>query len=184
MNQRIVALLVVLGVALLAAGCGSDGDQASPTPTAATPTSPAVSQASPSGSPVRSDVSLRGENVEKVADSAVQQVTWADGTVYQETIPVLMLRTLGRPDASHGRRVVARWLEDNRWQVTIFLRMEDRSTDPPTVIDLQAEFYYDEGSGAFEAANGRAAFALTGRDPCAGNEPSADLCPLDKEVEP
>jgi hypothetical protein len=51
------------------------------------------------------------------------------------------------------------------------------------VTDLQAEFYYDEASGAFEAANGRASFALTGRDLCAGNQPAADLCPLDKEIE-
>jgi glucose/arabinose dehydrogenase len=184
MTQRILALLVALSVAVLAVGCGSGGDQASPTPTPATPTASAASQASPSGSPVHSDLSLRGENVEKVANSAVQTVTWADGTVYEETIWALMLRTLGQPDASHGRRVVARWLEDDRWQVTIFLHMEDRSTDPPTVTDLQAEFYYDEASGTFEAANGRASFALTGRDPCAGNQPAADLCPLDKQIGP
>jgi hypothetical protein len=182
MNQRIVALLVALGVAVLAAGCGSDSDQASPTAAPATPTPPVESQGSPTGSPVRSDLSLRGENVEKVADNAVQQVTWADGTKYEETIPTLMLRTLGQPDAPQGRRVVARWLEDDRWQVTVFIHLEDRSTDPPTVTDLRGEFYYSEGSGTFEAANGRASFALTGRDPCASDHPAADLCLLDKEI--
>ena len=122
--------------------------------------------------------------MEKVADSAVQRVTWDDGTVNEEPLPALLLRTVGRPDAPHGRRVVARWLEDNRWLVTIFIRIEDRSTDPPTVIDLRAELYYDEGSGTFEAANGRAYFALTGRDPCPSDHPAADLCPLDKEIGP
>lgn len=182
MNQRIVALLVALGVAVLAAGCASGGDEVSPTPAPATPTPTVGSQAPPTAAP-RSELSQRGEKVEEVADSAVQRVTWADGTVYQESIPQLMVRTLGRPDAPHGRRVVARWLGDNRWQVTIFLRMEDRSTTPPTVIDLRADFYYDEGSGVFEAANGRAYFSLTGRDPCAFDQPPADLCPLDKEIE-
>ena len=184
MKQWIVALLVTLGVVLLAAGCGSDGDQTSPTAAPATPTALAVSQGSPTSSPVRSDISRRGEDVEKVADTVAQRVTWADGTVFEETIWTLMLRTLGRPDASHGRRVVARWLEDDRWQVTLLLHMEDRSTDPPTVTALRGEFYYDEVSGAFEAANGRGSFALTGRDPCASDKPPADLCPLDKEINP
>ena len=183
MKQWIVALLVTLGVVLLATGCGSDSDQASPTATPATPTASAVSQGSPTGSPVRSDISKRGEDVERVADTVAQRVTWADGTVYEETIWTLILRTLGQPDASHGRRVVARWLDDERWQVTIYIHMEDRSTDPPTVTDLRGEFSYDEVSGTFEAANGRGSFALTGRDPCTGDNPSADLCPLDKEVE-
>lgn len=172
-------MLLALGLALVVAGCGSDGGETSPTSAPATTASQTPSTALP-----RSDLSLRGENVERVADSAVQRVTWADGTVHEETIPALMLRTVDRPDAPHGRRVVARWLDDDRWQVTIFLHMEDRSTDPPTVVDLRAELYYDEGSTAFEPANGRAYFALTGRDPCASDQPSADLCPLDKEIGP
>jgi hypothetical protein len=182
MSQRIVAMLPALVIAIVAAGCGSNSDETSPTSAPATPTVTG-SQVPPITIP-RSELSLRGENVEKVADSAVQRITWPDGTVYEETIPALMLTTVGRPDAPHGRRVVARWLEDDRWQVTIFLRIEDHSTDPPTVIDLRAELYYDEGSSAFEPANGRAYFALTGRDPCASDQPSADLCPLDKEIHP
>ena len=177
-----VALLLALGIAVMAVGCGSDGDEASPTSVPATSTAAGTpgSGFTPSS---RSELSLRGEDVERVADSTVQKVTWPDGTVYEETIPTLMLRTIGRPDASHGRRVVARWLEDERWQVTIFLHMEDRSTDPKTVIDLVAEFSHDEGSGVFEPANGRAIFAFTGRDPCASDEPPADICPLDIEIE-
>ena len=179
MSQRIVVLLL-LSVAVLAAGCGSDGDETSPTSTPATPA--VTGTQAPANVGPRSDLSLRGENAEKVANTGVQTVTWADGTVYEETIPVLILRTLGRPDASHGRRVVARWLEDDRWQVTIYVHIEDRSTDPPTVTDLRAEFYYDESAGTFEGANGRGYFALKGSDPCASDEPPADLCPLDKEV--
>jgi hypothetical protein len=44
------------------------------------------------------------------------------------------------PNASHGHRVVAAWLGDARWQVTIFMRVVDRSTEPPTVTDLVGEF--------------------------------------------
>ena len=119
-----------------------------------------------------------------MADTAVQHVTWADGNSYDETLATLILRTLGKPDAPSGRRVLATYLEGERWQVTIFTHLEDRSTDPPTVTDLLAEFYYDEGSKTFEAANGRASFALTGRDPCASDKPPVDLCPLDKAVNP
>ena len=122
--------------------------------------------------------------MEKVADTTVQRVTWADGTGYEGTIPGLMLRSAGLADAPHGRRVVSAWLGDDRWQVTIFIHLEDRSTDPPTVIDLRGELYYDESSEEFEAANGRASFALTGRDPCASDEAPADLCPLDEEIVP
>ena len=183
MARRILALPLVLAVAVLVAGCGSDGGETSPTPTPATLMPTTESQASATVLP-GSDLPLRGENVEKVANSAVQRVTWADGTVYEEIISTLMLRTLGRPDAPQGRRVVARWLGEDRWQITIFLRTEDRSTDPPTVIDLVGELYYDERSGVFEAANGRAYFAFTGRDPCASDEPPDDLCPLDKEIVP
>ena len=183
MIGRAVVLLLALGIAIVAIGCGSDGDGASPTaaPATSTATGSTTTPVTPSG---RSELSLRGEDVERVADSAVQKVTWPDGTVYEEPIYTLMLRTLGKPDAPHGRRVVARWLEDERWLVTIFLRTEDRSTDPKTVIDLSAEFSHEEGSGVFEPVNGRAVFAFTGRDPCASDEPSADLCPLDKEIEP
>jgi hypothetical protein len=182
MILRTVALLVALGIAVVAVGCGSNGDEATPTGVAGTSTATGTpgSFATPSA---RSELSLRGEEVERVADSAVQKVTWPDGTVYEEPIYTLMLRTLGKPDAPQGRRVVARWLADDRWQVTIFLRMEDRSTDPKTVIDLRADFSYEEGTGVFEPVNGRAVFAFTGRDPCASDEPPADLCPLDKEIE-
>jgi len=181
MNMRVVVLLLTLGIAVAAVGCGSNGDKTSSTVIPGTSTAPAGSE-TPAGTVQRSELSLRGEEVERVADTAVQHVTWADGNSYDETLPTLILRTLGQPDAPHGRRVVARWLEGQRWQVTIFTHLEDRSTDPPTVTDLVAEFYYDEGSKTFEAANGRGSFALTGRDPCASDKPSADLCPLDKEV--
>jgi len=182
--MRIVALLLFLGIAVAAVACGSDNDKASPSSTPAAGTSTATGSETPGATPPRSALSPRGEEVERVADSAVQRVTWADGTVYEETIPTLIMRTLGQPDAPHGRRVLASWLEDDRWLVTIFTHIEDRSTDPPTVTDLLAEFYYDEGTGEFEAANGRGSFALTGRDPCASDEPSSDLCPLDKEIVP
>jgi len=192
MSQRIVALLFVLGIGIVAAGCGSDGDDTSPTTAPATTEAtgtqiaspPATVSQTPSTSPPRSDLSQRGENVEKVADTVLQKVTWADGTAYEETIAALMLRTIDRPGAPHGRRVVARWLEDDRWLVTIYIHIEDRSTDPPTVIDLIGELYYDESSETFEPANGRASFAFTGRDPCTGAQPPAELCPLDKEVTP
>ena len=182
--MRIVALLLFLGIAVAAVACGSDSDETSPSPTSPAATAATMGSQTPTSVLPGSDLSARGEEVERVADTSVQHVTWADGTVYEETIPTLILRTLGQPDAPSGRRVVARWLEGERWQVTIFTRIEDRSTDPPTVTDLRAEFYYDEGSEEFEAANGRASFALTGRDPCASDEPPDDLCPLDKEIVP
>jgi len=180
--MRIVTLLLLSGILTVAVACGSDGDDTPPTSTPATPATPPGSQAWPAVSPVGPGLSLGGEDVENLGDSAVLRVTWADGTVYEETLPSLILRTIDRPDAPQGRRVVARWLANDRWQVTIFLRTTDRSTDPPTVIDLRAELYFDGSSGTFEPANGRAYFALTGRDPCATEEPPAELCPLDKEI--
>ena len=180
MSRRFVALLFLLGIALVAAGCGSDGDDTSPT---STPATPAATGSETPGTPFpRSDISKRGEDVEKVADTVLQEVTWADGTTYDETIAALMLRSDDRPGAAHGRRVVASWLEDDHWQVTIYIHIEDRSTDPPTVIDLIGELYYDESDETFEPANGRASFAFTGRDPCASDKPNPDLCPLDKEI--
>jgi len=180
--MRIATLLLLSGIFAVAVACGSDGDDASPT---STPATPAAVESEVPGTPLpRSELSIRGENVEKVANTSLQRVTWADGTVYEEIIPSLILRTIDRPDAPHGRRVVAAWLGDDRWQVTIFTRIEDRTTDPTTVIDLRAEFYYDEGSNTFEPANGRGYFALKGSDPCASDEPPDDLCPLDKEIVP
>ena len=180
--MRIVTLLLLSGLFAVAVACGSDGDE---TPSTSAPaTSAAAGSQVPGTALPRSDLSLRGENVEKVADTAVQHVTWDDGTAYEETIPTLILRTIGQPDAPHGRRVVSAWLGDDRWQVTIFVHIEDRSTDPPTVTDLLGELYYDEVANTFEPANGRASFALTGRDPCDSDEPPADLCPLDKEIKP
>jgi hypothetical protein len=180
--MRIIALLLFSGVLLLAVACGSDDEGASPSPT---PTAPSVAVSETPVTPAsQSPLSLRGEEAERVADSEVQRVTWDDGTQYEETLPTLMLRTIGRPDASHGRRVVATWLGDTRWQVTIYTHMEDRTTDPPMVTDLRGEFFYDEASKKFEAANGRAAFALTGRDPCPPDDPDPNLCPLDKEIVP
>jgi len=180
--MRAVVLLLALGLAAAVVACGSDSDETSPTSTSGTPA--ATTSQTPATMPSGSDLSKRGEEVEKVTDTAVQRVTWADGKTYEEILPTLVLRTIGRPDAPSGRRVVARWLDGTRWLVSILTRVEDRSTDPPTVIDLRAEFYYDETSKVFEPANGRGYFALKGTDPCASEEPSADLCPLDKEVTP
>jgi hypothetical protein len=131
-----------------------------------------------------SDISSRGEEVETLANTVVRTVTWEDGTTYEETISDLVFRTAGKPDAGHGHRVVASWLGDTRWQVTIFMRVVDRSVEPAVTLDLQAEFYYDEEKDDFTAANGRALFALTGRDPCTSGQPEPDYCPLDKEVRP
>ena len=78
--------------------------------------------------------------------------------------------------------MVARRVGDASWQVTIFMRVVDRSTEPPMVTDLPGEFYYDEEKGDFTAANGRRLFALTGGDPCPSGQPDPDYCPLDKEV--
>jgi hypothetical protein len=180
--MRIMALVLLSGMLTLAIACGSDSDGVPSTPA---PGTPAVVGSGTPGTPFpRSELSLRGEAVEKVADTEAQRVTWDDGTEYEETIPTLILRTIGDPDAPHGRRVVAAWLGDDRWQVTIFIHIEDRTTDPPTVTDLRGEFFYDEGSKEFEAANGRASFALTGKDPCPADSPDSNLCPLDKEVVP
>jgi len=129
-----------------------------------------------------SDISKRGEDIETLANTVVQQVTWEDGTTYEESISDLVFRTAGKPDAGHGHRVVARWLGDTRWQLIIYMRVVDRSTEPDTVTDLTGEFYYDEEKDEFTAANGRALFALTGGDPCPSGQPDPDYCPLDKEI--
>jgi hypothetical protein len=118
-----------------------------------------------------------------VANTVVRRVVWEDGTTQEGTISNLVFRTAGKPEAGHGHRVVARWLDDARWQVTIFMRVVDRSTEPSTVTDLVAEFYYDENKDEFTAANGRAVLALTGRNPCTSGQAEPDYCPLDKELE-
>jgi len=153
----------------------------------ATPTSPLSASPSPGGLPITvtaTDISSRGEKVERLANSGPRRVTWEDGTTYEESMSDLVFRTAGKPDASHGQRVVARWLGDARWQVTIFMRVVDRSTEPPTETNLVGEFYYDEEMDEFAAANGRALFALTGQDPCTSDQPELDYCPLDNEIDP
>jgi len=153
----------------------------------ATPASPQPTSPGPDGTPITpgaTDISLRGEKVETLANTVVRRVTWEDGTTHEETISDLVFRTAGKPDAGHGHRVVARWLGDASWQVSISMRVVDRSTEPPTETDLQAEFYYDEEKDEFTAANGRALFALTGRNSCTSDQPQPDYCPLDKEVRP
>jgi hypothetical protein len=162
---------------------------ATPSPTApeATAGSPQPASPSPASTPptvLATDISLRGAEIETLANTVVREVTWADGTTYEGTISDLVFRTAGNPDAGHGQRVVARWLGDARWQVTIFMRVVDHSTRPETVTDLVGEFYYDEETDDFTAANGRALFALTGQDPCTSDQAEADYCPLDKEVNP
>jgi hypothetical protein len=127
---------------------------------------------------------LIAEEVERLANTLVRRVTWEDGTTYEGTIPDLVFHTVGKPDAGEGHRVVASWLAGARWQVTIFMRVGDRSTEPPTVTDLVGQFYYDEEKDEFAAANGRALFALTGRNSCTSTQPDPDYCPLDKEVSP
>jgi hypothetical protein len=176
----------------MAVGCEGEKETpiaATPSATApeATPESPQPASPTPEGTPAiaaPTDISSRGEEVETLANTVAQKVTWEDGATYEAPIPDLVFRTSGMPNAGHGHRVVASWLEDARWQVTIFMRVEDRSVDPMISTDLQAEFYYDEEKAEFTAANGRALFALTGRDSCASDQPEPDYCPLDKEVSP
>jgi len=182
MNRTLVVakLGAVCLCLVLAAACATDEADIADTPTL---TTPEATRASPQPTrPGASDISLRGEKVESLANTVVQQVTWEDGTTHEESISDLVFRTAGKPDAGHGHRVVARWLGDTRWQVTIFMRVVDRSTEPDTVTDLTGEFYYDEERDEFSAANGRALFALTGGDPCPSGQPDPDYCPLDKEI--
>ncbi len=193
MNRTLVVakLGAVCLCLVLAAACATDEEDIAATPTTttpeATPASPRPTSPRPGGTPITaraSDISLRGEKVESLANTAVRRVTWEDGTTYEESISDLIFRTAGKPDAGHGHRVVAYWLGDTRWQVIIFMRVVDRSTEPDTVTDLTGEFYYDEERDEFSAANGRALFALTGRNPCPSGQPEPDYCPLDKEVRP
>jgi hypothetical protein len=117
------------------------------------------------------NISSRGERVESLANTVVRRVAWEEGTTYEGSISYLVFRTAGKPDVGHGHRVVARWVGDASWQVTIFMRVVDRSTEPPMVTDLPGEFYYDEEKDEFAAANGRARFALTDRNPCTSGQP-------------
>jgi hypothetical protein len=190
MNRTpVVAQLGVVCLCLvLAAACAAEEDIAA-TPTAttpeATPTSPQTASPGPGDTPITrgtTDISSGGEWVESLANTAVRRVLWEDGTTYEGSISDQVSRTAGTPDAGHGHRVVPRWLGDARCQVTIFMRVVDRSTEPPTVTDLLGEFYYDEEKDEFTAANGRARFALTGINPCTSAQPEPDYCPLDKEV--
>lgn len=191
MNKRLLLppLIAACSCLLVAAGCAAEEETAA-TPTAvsqATPTTPQPGSPTPEGTPLTvtaGDISMRGDKVETVANTTVLQVEWEDGATYVETIPDLIFRTAARPDAGRGYRTVARWLGDNRWQVTIFMRVVDRSTEPQTVLDLQAEFYYDEGKNEFTAANGRGEFALSGQNPCPSPETESEYCPLDKEIQP
>jgi hypothetical protein len=176
---------------VMATGCAGEETDIAATSTAtapqATPASPDPASPSPGGTPITvtaADISSRGEKVERVANSEPRRVTWEDGTTYEESMSDLVFRTAVKPDASHGQRVVARWLGDASWQVTIFMRVVDRSTEPPTETNLVGEFYYDEEKDEFTAANGRALFALTGQDPCTSDQPELDYCPLDNEIHP
>jgi hypothetical protein len=182
MNRTLIvaALGTICLCVAMAAGCAEEEADIAATPT---PTTPEATRASPQPpTPGATDISKRGEEIETLANTALQQVTWEDGTTYEESISDLVFRTAGKPDAGHGHRVVARWLADTSWQVTIFMRVVDRSTDPETVTDLTGEFYYDEEKDEFTAANGRGLLALTGRNPCTGAQPEPDYCPLDTEV--
>jgi len=176
---------------LLAAACGGQEEDTAATPTGAvsetTTASPQPTSPSQEGTPTTvaaTDISTRGERVESLANTAVRPVTFEDGTTHEGTVSDLVFRTAGKPDAGHGHRVLARWLGDARWQVTISMRVVDPSTEPPTVTDLLGEFYYDEEKDEFAAANGRALFALTGRNPCSSGQPEPDYCPLDQELSP
>jgi len=176
---------------VMAVGCGGEEAHIAATPSAtapeATPGSPQPTSPRPGGTAATAgatDISSRGEKVETLANTIVRTVTWEDGTTSEGSIADLVFRTAGKPDAGHGHRVVATWLEDARWQVTIFMRVIDRSVEPAVTLDLRADFYYDEEKDDFTAANGRALFALTGQNPCASGQPEPDYCPLDKEVSP
>ncbi len=169
---------------LAASGCDTEEEGLPATPTATVPEGTAPAQSATPTRPAATGIAARGEEVERLANTAVQRVTWEDGTTYEEPIADLVFRTAGVPDAGRGYRTVARWLGDDKWQVTIAMRVVDRSAQPPTSLDLQGEFYYDDDTGDFTAANGRAEFALTGRNPCPSPDVQSDLCPLDKEVLP
>ena len=192
--KRIFALAQLAAICLcvaMAVGCEEEETSTTATPSAtapeATPESPQPASPGPEGTPATAgptDISSRGAEIETLANTVVRTVTWGDGTTYEGTISDLVFRTAGKPDAGHGHRVVASWLGGARWQVTIFMRLIDRSVDPAVTLDLQAEFYYDEEKDDFTAANGRALFALAGQDPCTSGQPEPDYCPLDKEVRP
>lgn len=187
--RLVVQLGVVCFCLVMAVGCPAEDEDTSDTPTASVPEA-TQAPTQPGGlseteTPIRArptDISSRGGEIESLVNTMVRQVTLEDGTIYEETIPDLVFRTAGKPDAGRGYRVVARWLGDGKWHITIFMRVVDYSTDPPIPLDLRAEFHYDEEKDDLSAANGRALFALTGQDPCTADRPQSRYCPLDQEV--
>ncbi|MCJ7510813.1 MAG: hypothetical protein MUP14_08005 [Dehalococcoidia bacterium] len=192
--KRTFALAQIAAMCLcvaIAVGCGEEETPIAATPSAtapeATPGSPQPASPRPAGTPATAgptDISSRGDEVETLANTVAQKVTWEDGATYEAPIPDLVFRTAGMPNAGRGHRVEAIWLEDGKWQVIISMRVTDHWVDPVISVDLRAEFYYDEEKAEFTAANGRALFALTGRDSCTSDQPEPDYCPLDKEVGP
>jgi len=192
MNRAFLpASLSVLSLCLLAASaCGMQdtGTSASPTAAAAGPatTVPAPTATSPArtpSGPISGAPTVSGEEVEKQTNTAVRRVTFADGTTYEETVPKLVFRTAADPGDGYGYRVVAEWLGSGRWLVSIQMQISRRSTTPPSSFIIRADLYYNEESGEMTAANGRAEFALTGKNPCSAAEIESGTCRLDEPAQ-
>jgi len=181
-------LLVSLGVLslclLAASACGTQDTTTSASPTATVPESTATSPARTPGTPIIGAPTVPGEEVERQANTAVRRVTLEDGTTVEETIPKLVFRTAANPGDGYGYRVVADWLGSGRWLVSIQMQISRRSTTPPSSFNVRADLYYDEKSGEMTAANGRANFALTGKNPCSTAEIEAGTCQLDDPAQP
>ncbi len=183
MNRAFLLLsLGVLSLCLLAASaCVTHDTDTSATsePATTVPESTATSPARTPGTPIIGAPTVSGEEVERQANTAVRRVTLEDGTTVEETIPKLVFRTAANPGDGYGYRVVAEWLGSGTWLVSIEMQISRRSTTPPSSFNVRADLYYDEKSGEMTAANGRANFALTGKNPCSAAEIEAGTCRLD-----
>ncbi|MDP2950031.1 MAG: hypothetical protein Q8P22_10890 [Chloroflexota bacterium] len=188
MNRAFLpARLGVLSLCLLAASaCVTDDTDTSATsgPATTVPEATVTSPARIPGAPVTGAPTVPGEEVERQANTAVRRVTWEDGTTVEETIPKLVFRTAANPGDGYGYRVVAEWLGSGRWLVSIEMQISRRSTTPPSLFTVRADLYYHEESGEMTAANGRAKFALTGKNPCSTAEIESGTCRLDDPAQP
>ena len=177
------AILGVLALSLLTVACGGDDEETPPTTgTATTPGTATATATGTTGTPRPGQPSLDGEEVEHLVNDLVQKVTFGDETV-EETVPDLVVRTAGDPDAGRGFRTVALF-KDGTWQVTIYMRIREEGAPPDTFLDMQADFYYDEKAEKLTGANGRGQFALTGKNPCSPKEIESGDCELDEPAFP